>query len=254
MPAGICEPGEAAPSEARGVGFCGKLRSHGDFVRRRLPEPFARDWDDWLDAAMAASRIELGERWQECYLNCPIWRFAASAGCCGDLPFTGVLMPSLDRIGRYHPLTIIAMLDRHQSPVGVALAADSWYRDIEALALSALEADFDFAQFDRTLAAMPQPGPHAVVPFATGRRCAERSSGFGDAAAILLAHCGEQAGLRYSLWWTVDLQERCEFCCCFDRFPAPAAFANLLRPKAVDGETAATDASMQATQHDATKS
>jgi type VI secretion system protein ImpM len=244
MPAGICEPGDAAPSEARGVGFCGKLPSHGDFVRRRLPEPFVRGWDDWLDAAMAASRSELGDGWQESYLNCPIWRFAASAGCCGDQPFTGVLMPSLDRIGRHHPLAIVAMLDRHRSPVGVALAADAWFRHIEALALSALEPDFDFAQFDRTLAAAAQPGGNAVVPFATGYRCAGRMSGLGDAAAMLLAHCGEQVGLRYSLWWTVDRQERYEFCCCFDGLPAAAAFATLLRPQAADDETAASGVSM----------
>jgi type VI secretion system ImpM family protein len=109
MPAGTCEPDAASPLS--GVGFCGKLQSHGDFVRRRVPSTLLRRWEEWADAAMAAIRRHLGDNWPGSYLNSPIWRFAVSANCCGERPFLGIMMPSVDKVGRYHPLTILAALE-----------------------------------------------------------------------------------------------------------------------------------------------
>src|SRR5262249_12505949 len=85
-------------------GFAGKLPSHGDFISRRLPAALLTPWEAWLDAALERSRAILGEGWLNAYLSSPIWCFSLGPGCCGDRVVAGVMMPSLDRIGRYYPL------------------------------------------------------------------------------------------------------------------------------------------------------
>ena len=62
-------------------------------------------WDGWLQECLAASRAALGERWLDIYLTSPAWRFACAAGACGPAPVVGVMVPSVDRVGRYFPLT-----------------------------------------------------------------------------------------------------------------------------------------------------
>src|SRR5260370_19714540 len=105
-------PAAAAREHADdGPGFFGKLPSHGDFVSRRLPPAIIAVWEAWLDAGLERSRELLGQGWLEGYLSIPIWRFAVSAGCCGDPSVAGVLMPSLDRVGRYYPLPILAVAE-----------------------------------------------------------------------------------------------------------------------------------------------
>ncbi len=92
------------------VGFYGKLPTHGDFLRRRVSDAFVSSWDAWLQAGMTASRGALGDRWLDVYLTSPAWRFVCAAGACGPAPVAGVLVPSIDRVGRYFPLTVVARL------------------------------------------------------------------------------------------------------------------------------------------------
>ena len=88
------------------MGFYGKVASRGDFIERNLPKDFQRSWDAWLSAGLQTSRQQLGEHWLDAYLTSPLWRFALAPGVCGSEAMTGVLMPSIDRVGRYFPLTI----------------------------------------------------------------------------------------------------------------------------------------------------
>ena len=92
------------------VGFYGKLPSHGDFLRRRVSDAFVGVWDGWLQECIAASRAILGERWLDVYLTSPAWRFACAAGTFGAAPIAGVMVPSVDRVGRYFHLTFVAEL------------------------------------------------------------------------------------------------------------------------------------------------
>ena len=92
------------------VGFYGKLPSHGDFLRRRVSDAFADAWDAWLRECLAASRTALGDRWLNVYLTSPAWRFVCAAGACGPMPVIGLVAPSVDQVGRYFPLTLVAEL------------------------------------------------------------------------------------------------------------------------------------------------
>ncbi|HEX7968785.1 MAG TPA: type VI secretion system-associated protein TagF, partial [Stellaceae bacterium] len=88
------------------LGFFGKVPARGDFVSRRLVRDFTEPWDGWLQDALAMSAQQLAEAWLSTYLTAPIWRFLLSSGVCGEMPMLGVVMPSVDRVGRYFPLTL----------------------------------------------------------------------------------------------------------------------------------------------------
>ena len=236
MQAGISDSGDNPEPSVPGVGCCGKLPSHGDFLRRRLPESFVRPWEDWLDAGMAASRTGLGADWLDSYMSAPIWRFAGSADCCGDRPFAGVLMASVDKFGRCHPLTIVSLLDRDAAASAVALTGNSWFRDMETLALSTLADGFEFADFEVRLAAAAAPADTGIARFGSGFRGAEATLPLDRALAFAIAGTASANRACYTLWWTVDDKESPEFCCSFAGMPPADEFAFLLvgsgaRPK-----------------------
>lgn len=134
-------------------GFYGKLFTVGDFVERRLPREFVEVWDGWLQAAMVASREQLGGAWLDAYMTSPIWRFGISPGLCGNGAWAGVLMPSIDKVGRHYPLILAApVADAEELPhlFGTAEGA-AWFADLEHLALSCLNDGFDMDAFDQSL-------------------------------------------------------------------------------------------------------
>jgi type VI secretion system protein ImpM len=131
------------------VGLYGKLPSHGDFLRRRTSDAFVSSWDAWLQDCMAASRASLGDRWLDVYLTSPAWRFSGEAGVCGPAPVIGLMVPSVDRVGRYFPLTIVAELPADANVFGVT-AATPFFESAERLAIETLESEYvDFEAFDQ---------------------------------------------------------------------------------------------------------
>lgn len=132
------------------VGFYGKLPSHGDFVSRRLPRQFVELWDSWLQGGLSASREQLGADWLDSYLVSPIWQFTLAPGLCGADAWAGVMMPSVDRVGRYFPLTLAANIAEEQR-LGIYGARCSWLNALSELALSSLDYQFDLQIFDDKL-------------------------------------------------------------------------------------------------------
>jgi len=132
-------------------GFYGKLPSHGDFVRRRLSGSFVGLWDSWLQSAVARSKEQLGANWLEIYLGSPLWRFVFTPGVCGPDMSAGVLMPSVDKAGRYFPLTMVVSLPDPVNPLPLAAEYDDWFSRAESILLSALDdsVSFELDEFDR---------------------------------------------------------------------------------------------------------
>jgi len=119
--------------------FYGKLPAKGDFLSRNLPREFIDTWDDWLQSGMNASRQALGEGWLETYLTSPLWRFVLPSGICGPNAWCGVLMPSMDKVGRYFPMAVIKMLPPAMSPICVAMQNEAWFDGVESILLDALD-------------------------------------------------------------------------------------------------------------------
>jgi type VI secretion system protein ImpM len=133
------------------VGFYGKLPSHGDFLRRRVSDDFVRVWDGWLQECVAESRTALGARWLDVYLTSPAWRFACDRGLFGQ-PALGLMVPSVDRVGRYFYLTLLAALPESVDIVSAASAAVQFFESAEQLVVDTLAAEtIDFASFDSSV-------------------------------------------------------------------------------------------------------
>lgn len=148
------------------AGWYGKMPSLGDFAHRRLSMEFINTWDAWLQSSLAASRSHLADEWLEIYLTSPMWRFELMPGVCGSNAWAGILMPSVDKVGRHFPLTLALELQL-QPPFDAAsriLAAEAWFQGLEKVALSALDIDFLPDDLERDLALLPFPAPPAPRP------------------------------------------------------------------------------------------
>lgn len=132
-------------------GFYGKLPILGDFVSRRLPRDFIDQWDNWLQHSIAISKQELGEKWQEVYLTSPIWRFALTPGLCGENGWMGVVMPSVDRVGRYFPFTIAVPIQQQTNNPALFSLTNDWYLELEKVALATLEDELDLHSLEMLL-------------------------------------------------------------------------------------------------------
>jgi type VI secretion system protein ImpM len=136
------------------IGFFGKLPCNGDFIQRRMPEGFVDGWDPWLQACIHASRQALGEEWLDVYLSSPIWRFVLTESVCGSGAYAGVLAPSVDRVGRYFPLTVVTQIDVEDSPLDFAIQNNVWFSAVESLFLHSMEEpQLDIERFDAELEA-----------------------------------------------------------------------------------------------------
>ena len=215
------------------VGFYGKLPARGDFVQRNLPRSFIDRWDDWLQAAMTSSRDQLGEQWLRSYLTSPVWRFALSAGVCGEQPLTGLLIPSVDRVGRYFPLCIVALLPDSIELLDILEQRD-WFDQAETVILSGLDDNLDFARFtDQVEELQFPPLPECTaVPVAADHQqwyCAVPDfTALPELRKALTPVLLRHVFADYSLWWTQG-SEHVDSCILLSRgLPAVDAFAALL--------------------------
>ncbi len=142
------------------TGFYGKLPARGDFLSRGLPREFTDAWDEWLQSSMLEIRETLGDGWLEAYLTSPLWRFLIAPGVVSPDTWVGVFMPSVDKVGRYFPMTIARELTEPVHPLLVADACETWFAAVEDSLLTALDDEaLDVDAFESGLEAIPLPVP-----------------------------------------------------------------------------------------------
>ncbi len=137
-------------------GAYGKIPALGDFFRINLPPGFIQPWDEWLQSGLLSARKTLGDRWDICFNTAPIWRFTASANLAGDFPVFGVMMCSVDRVGRQFPLTLACPLPEGSCPVQAHLSGLPQFEALEAIALDALDDDMTRDALAERLSAVPE--------------------------------------------------------------------------------------------------
>ena len=192
-------------------GWFGKMPNVGDFVSRRLPHEFIHTWDEWLQSGMARARTDLGEAWPARYLVAPVRRFWVAPGLLGATAWAGVLMPSVDGVGRYFPLTIATAIPGHD--LAAVLAASAWFRAIDAAGRKVLDVNFSADDLESELAQI------APLPVEAPDDMRVR-----ELAATWLA---PERAQRISLWWCGDARRPAQFDC-FGSLPPAAAFGSLL--------------------------
>lgn len=193
-------------------GWFGKISSLGDFASRRLPAGWVQACDRWLSASLSQSRAQLGEHWQQAYLNAPVWRFAWAPQVVDGQWWFGVLMPSCDKVGRYFPLLVA---QAQPAPPAGRLALDHlerWWTQAALAALQTLDEDGDLQAFEQALAALP-PWPVAGQP--------------GGPCDTTLAEL--EGGVDgHSVWWPWRPQSVGTPGRVVPGLPAPAVFADML--------------------------
>lgn len=135
-------------------GWFGKLPGIGDFAHRRLPAEFRAAWDGWLQEGLMQLRLRHEGDWRARYLEGPLWFFVLAPGVADGEAWAGVMMPSVDGVGRYFPFTVAAPLQGTMPAAAEWPALLAWWRCAAQAALQALEQDLDAAAFDALLAAM----------------------------------------------------------------------------------------------------
>jgi len=174
-------------------GWYGKLPGMGDFAHRRLPDEFRHAWDRWLQGGLTQLRAR-HENWTERYLQAPLWCFVLGEGVIGESPWIGVLMPSVDSVGRYFPFTVVDPLAWAPTEIhGQVLArAQRWLRQAAQAAIDGLDQDLDAVRFDGLLMQVfGQPGPEPA-PLPSEDAPLDES----EAAMLVLPEYGS------SLWFT----------------------------------------------------
>jgi type VI secretion system protein ImpM len=190
-------------------GLFGKLSVRRDFIALATPRPFLEIWEPWVQACMSASQHQLGPNWQNAYLTAPLWRFWLGADLSGTTVL-GVFMPSVDGVGRYYPLTLMAVAEASFSfPPPDLGTQDSWFSIAEEFLLSTLDRSKSFEEISATVDGMPVPsaeptlsGPSEVLRLGdtlVGLVSAGRS--FQDALATL-RQANHSTSAAASFWWT----------------------------------------------------
>lgn len=169
-----------------GVGYHGKVPARGDFVGHGLPREVLAPWDLWLSASLGEAGRRLGTAWEPMFAGAPVWRFALSAGLCGETALAGILMPSADRVGRLYPFTIAATLPETLDIAAVPAACTAWFTRAEAVAADACRPGADVEGLPARLAILGRPEPERVHP-ASAAMVEQLTGPLPDGA---------------SLWWT----------------------------------------------------
>jgi type VI secretion system protein ImpM len=197
----------ALPPDAT-AGLFGKLPARGDFVREKLPRDFTDSWDAWWQRGLAGMQARWGDEWVDAWLEAPVWRFMLPPGLCGRSGVLGLWLPSVDKVGRYSPLTIAATAPCDWLPhvgemASFLAAAEEAGRDALELDLAPadllerVEAAFTAAEGPATdpgfvagrAAWWTEGGPRVVARFETGTALPEG----GDFAALVDDEWGANA-------------------------------------------------------------
>lgn len=162
----------AATTAAGGIdappGWHGKLPTLGDFASRRLAPAFLTPWDGWLAAGMQQLRERDPAGWLDAYLAAPSQRFLLMPGVmpgeAGQRAWAGVLMPSVDRVGRYFPFSIAMALPTLPGTTAQLQSLWGWLGRLDELAADALHDDWTIDRLEAELARLAGPGRCTPLP------------------------------------------------------------------------------------------
>ncbi|TNJ42373.1 type VI secretion system-associated protein TagF [Phaeobacter sp. B1627] len=185
-----------------GFGAFGKMPTVGDFFRLSPPAGFVAIWDHWVQTIMAAGQATYGPHFDHHYMSAPIWRFTLPSGVAGGQKVTGVIMPSVDRVGRRFPLTLMSALAT-PGPAALDHLSDAlMFERLEDIALDCLEDSMDQNRLAQTLARVKVPDMRAVAPLRESEECIVLT-GVGEVSRLPLAVAGgllERQGRDLGVW------------------------------------------------------
>lgn len=198
-----------------GVGFYGKLPIVGDFITRRLPKDFINALDQWMQSGVSVSKEELGAQWLDLYLTSPIWRFAFQPGICGESAWVGIMMPSVDKVGRYYPMVLACQIDEPNRLPFILSDCSDWFIRLEEIALAGLEESYNLEGFDEAVLGLEGPSSikklSAINPESNDQLSThmvsnievDESAAINESFMLAATLAMSKNGDRFSLWLSV---------------------------------------------------
>ncbi|PIE43013.1 MAG: type VI secretion system-associated protein TagF [Gammaproteobacteria bacterium] len=219
------------------TGLYGKLPAHGDFVQHNLDPTFVSVWDNWLQKSLLASQQDLQESWLDLYLVGPIWRFTLSRGVIDENAcWTGIMVPSVDKVYRYYPLTVATPLP-YDTAVSVFMnRAGAWFTEMENIIIEAMEMGWTLEhiayklsdpglgteQFRTTEDVASEKDFQTVIHIDNPEdRLLHTTPAFSD---FLLARLNQPV----CLWWSTGSQQVPPVMLASNKLPRPASYSAML--------------------------
>ncbi|WDE09500.1 type VI secretion system-associated protein TagF [Thalassomonas haliotis] len=223
----------------KGIGFYGKLPAFGDFVRRNLGAAFIDRWDNWQMRAMESASWQLKDNWQKLYLNAPVWRFYLSEGLLDDNAFLGITMPSVDKVGRLYPFTLVVELGRQDNPLALLSCLDSELIRLEDFLIALLDKEsidlkalLEHLTRETEAALTGRMLPQVVAsPLTAGELFSCQLTDLQDltpAVSAMACNFIKHQSLKYSFWWSCGSQLRAPQFRVFDDMPPSQAYISFL--------------------------
>ena len=190
-----------------------------------------------MQQSVLASQEVLGESWLSHFLISPVWRFVLPSACVNAQSWAGIMLPSVDKVGRYYPLTLVASLPEQVGSFEYLCKADSWFRWLEDVAMMTLEKGLDADELVQVLAlkeSVPsfgdaRPGPlsserniQRVVPLGASERSPQH---------VLPQLCDAMLKPQisnFTLWWTQGGQHVEPALLLADQLPRPVSYTAML--------------------------
>jgi type VI secretion system protein ImpM len=217
-------------------GLFGKLPQQSDFVTLHLSQAFTETWHEWLQASMSVSQEQLGDDWLQQYLVSPVWHFAIMPGIVDQQAAVGLVIPSVDEVGRYYPLALACVGD--YCCWGAYLYGQAWFQSAQSVLLSALSDNTTYSdligalenlalpewprlQPMRVQSAMDAYGGNTVVS-------TKADVGASEFAHQLLANSYFRQYGSHSLWWSHGTETIPPSLAVNSHLPDPGQFAAFL--------------------------
>jgi len=218
-------------------GLFGKMPSKRDFIALNAPRGFLGPFETWLQLGVATSKESLGEAWRELFLQAPIWRFWIGQNIFGS-NVAGVMMPSVDGVGRYFPLSAFAV-----ASVGTEVVSplegntDDWYQATENLLLTTLDDGFSDTpeqlaskmELPLTVSVKSVDNNSAIIPGGYLLSLAPEQP-ITEIFADLAKQEMHNALSPLSFWWTIGCLDGVPSVMVFDGMPSADVFSIFLQP------------------------
>jgi len=184
------------------AGYFGKLPMRGDFIQRNMSAEFIHTWDNWLQSVIATSRHNLGHQWLNHYLVSPIWHYLIPQQA--QTYQLGVMLPSVDKVGRYFPFTISVNVTPQSDAAQIIKKNCDWFSMAENIALQALDESINYDQLNsiidelNTQTDCPQFSPAGRTSF---RIPIDQLSSLDSALDESKQHLPSNPEFNFSYWW-----------------------------------------------------
>lgn len=118
------------------------------------------EWDGWLRAGMDELRRMDDTGWADQFVNAPLWFFIARLDASVS-PVMGALAPSMDRVGRYYPLTVMATAPHADWPLADDSCVNAFLAGARATIVEARRQSMPVEEMDWRINQLPSPFHHS---------------------------------------------------------------------------------------------